>query len=91
MSMTLSMCSSPVIDLCCAGDHARAIEMPRERAMQNVLDERRLPRTRHTGHGDEQPERNLDVEIAQVVLARAEHANRAARIGRSSRRRESES
>src|SRR5581483_10740784 len=33
-----------------ARDHACAIEMASERAMQNVLDQRRLARTRHAGH-----------------------------------------
>ena len=59
-----------------AGNHARAIEMPRQRAMQNVFDQRRLARAGHAGDRDEQSERNLDVEVAKVVLARALDANR---------------
>ena len=42
-----------------AGNHARAIEMPRERVVQDVLDQRRLARARHAGDRDEQSERNL--------------------------------
>ena len=71
MSMTLSMCSRPVMRSCSAGNDARAIEVPRERTVQDVLDERRLARARHAGDGDEEPERDLDVDVAQVVLARA--------------------
>ena len=76
--MTLSMCSKPGDALVRAGNHARAIEVPRERAMQDVLDQRRLAGARHAGDRDEQSERNLDVEVAQVVLARALDANRRA-------------
>ena len=69
MSMTLSMCSKPGDARVRAGNDARAIEMARERAMQDVLDQRRLARARHARHRDEQSERDLDVEIPQVVLA----------------------
>src|SRR3954468_1610976 len=63
-----------------ARNHSGAIEMTRHRAMENVFDERRFPAARHAGHRHEQPERNLDVEVAQVVLARALDADDAIRI-----------
>ena len=50
-------------------------------------DQRRLAGTRHTGDGDELAERQLDVEIRQVVLARADDPQsppRAARAARTS-------
>src|SRR5207249_7661078 len=59
-----------------AGDHLRPVEVPGECVIEDVADERGLPRPRHTGHGDEQPEWELDGEIAEVVVARphdAEH------------------
>src|SRR4051812_49310176 len=54
-----------------AGNHPRAIEMPRHRAVENVLDESGLATPRDSGDRDEKAERNLDVEISQVVLASA--------------------
>ena len=63
------------------GDDARPIEMPREVLVQDVLDERGLPRPGHAGDGDEEAERDLDVHVAQVVLARVDDADRLLRIG----------
>src|SRR3569833_2187730 len=83
-----------LVDVLEAGDalvrsrnHSRAIKVPRERPMQNVFDERRLARSRHSRDRDEQAERNVDVEIAQVVLARALDANHAVRLGGTTLRR----
>ena len=59
--------------------------MPRERLVENVGNQRRLARARHAGDGDEHPERNLDGEVAQVVLARADDAQRLARLARPTR------
>jgi hypothetical protein len=59
-----------------ARDDARAVEVARERLMQDVLDERGLPRAGHAGDRDEEPERDLDVDVAQVVLARVVDADR---------------
>src|SRR5213078_2165117 len=63
-----------------ARNHARSVEMPRQRAMQDVLDERRLAGARYTRHGHENAQRDLDVEVAQVVLARALDANHSALV-----------
>src|SRR3954471_22176148 len=54
-----------------AGNHASAIEVSRHRAMEDVLDKSRLAATRHSGDGHEHSERNLHIEAAQIVLARA--------------------
>src|SRR5687767_7776333 len=66
----------------CTGNHARTIEVPGEGAMKNVLDQRRLPRAGHAGHRHEEPERNLDVEVLQVVRRCALDANRLTRARR---------
>ena len=63
-----------------ARNHSGAIEVPGHRPMQDVFDERRLPAARYTGDRDEETERNLDVEIAQVVLARTFDPNDAVGI-----------
>ena len=52
-----------------AGNDSRAIEVSRQRAMQNVLDQRRLARPDTPVTATNEPERNLDVEVAQIVLA----------------------
>src|SRR5438874_4758754 len=54
--------------------------MARHRAVQNVLDERRFAAAGNPRNRDEQTKRDLDVEIAQVVLARSFDANDAGRI-----------
>ena len=53
-----------------AGNHARAIEVARERVVQNVLDERRLSGPGNARDRDEQPQRYLSTEILQIVRAR---------------------
>src|SRR3982751_654162 len=63
-----------------SGDDARAIEVPREVLVQDVLDERGLSGTRHASDRDEETERDLDVDIAQVVFARVDDADRLLRI-----------
>jgi len=59
---------------------ARPVEMPRQRAVEDVLDERRLPRAAHARHRDEESERNLERDVAEVVLARLLHAQHAPRV-----------
>src|SRR5947208_3931425 len=70
-----------------AWNDARSIEVAGERSVKDVLDQRRLPRARDAGDGDEDAEGNLDVEIAQVVLARALDADLATRVDRPARTR----
>src|SRR5215210_6422050 len=70
-----------------SGNHSGAVEMPRHRPVQNVLDERRLAASGNPSHGDEEAERNLDLETAQVVLARALDADHATPVRRATHRR----
>src|SRR5690606_38972893 len=48
----------------------RAVQIAGERLVQNLVHERRLARTRYTGNGREDAERNLDVQVLQVILLR---------------------
>src|SRR5687768_12832538 len=63
-----------------ARDDAGAIEMTRHRAVQNVFNECRLAAARHSRHRDEETQWYVDIEIAQVVLARALDADDAPRV-----------
>src|SRR5688500_17803229 len=67
-----------------ARNDPRAIEMPGQRTVQDVLDERRLPRARNPSDRDEHPERDLDVETPEVALARAHAADRLPLAARAS-------
>ena len=49
----------------------RAIQGGGTQWEQGVVDQRRLARTGNTGHAGQQAQRNLQVDIAQVVPARA--------------------
>src|SRR5215211_7210829 len=55
--------------------------MPSECVVQDVLDQGGFPGARDTRNGDEEPERNLDVDVAQIVLASAFDSYRSRRIG----------
>ena len=55
-----------------AGHHAGPIELPGERGVEQVGDERRFSRSGDAGHRHEQPERDFDGEIPQVVAAGAD-------------------
>src|SRR5690606_8536275 len=55
---------------------AGPIERARKRAIQDLVDERRLARPADAGHGDERAERELHVDVLEVVLARATHDER---------------
>ena len=70
MSMTLSRCWAPSIRSCVAGALLGAVEHLRQRAVQDVVDERGLARARDAGHGREGAERDLDRHALEVVLAR---------------------
>ena len=54
-----------------AGLVAGPVERARQRAIEDVVDERRLARPADAGDGRQHAERNLDVDVLQVVLARA--------------------
>ena len=48
------------------------VQLAHERGPEDVIDERRLAGARDAGHGAQDPEREADVDVAQVVLAGAE-------------------
>ena len=66
-------------------NHLGPIEVPRQSPVQDVRDQRGLARPGDTGHRHEQPERHLDVEVLEVVLARAHDPQRAFRARRPPR------
>src|SRR5690606_24120197 len=50
--------------------------------VHGVERERRLPRPADAGHDDQLAERQVEIEVAQIVLARAANTNRVARTRR---------
>src|SRR5262249_60804420 len=52
-----------------------------QRLLQAVLDERRLARAAHAGDADELAERNLGIDIFQVVVPGADDLQDLARAG----------
>ena len=73
ISMILSMCSAPTSESCAPDGLARAVELAGQRPIEDLGDERALATPRHPGHRHERPERDAQVDVAQVVLARATH------------------
>src|SRR5262249_33853954 len=68
-----------------AGPEPRTVQPVGERAVEDLVDQGRLPRPRDAGDAREDPEREGDVDPLQVVLARAandELAAAAAPLGR---------
>ncbi len=53
--------------------HPRALELGLERPEEDVVDERRLPRTGHARHRDQAAEREAHVDAGEVVLGRTAH------------------
>ena len=45
--------------------------MARDRGVQRVVDQRRLARPRHAGHARQQPDRNFERHVLQIVAVRA--------------------
>ena len=69
-----------------AGRLFRLAEQLQEAVVEDVLDERRLAGAADAGHTDEPIQRNRDVDVAQVVLARtADHESRIV-LGDAARR-----
>ncbi len=60
----------------------RLAERVQQAVVEHVLDERGLARAAHAGHGDEAAQRNLDVDVLQVVLGRAAHRELRGRVDR---------
>ena len=57
--------------LCAPGPHARAVQLVRDRLVEDLVDQRRLAGARHARDGAEHAERHLDVHALEVVLLRA--------------------
>ena len=86
MRMTLSINSAPGDGFVRAGFLARTIELAGERAIEDVIDERRFAGAGDAGDNRHHAERKHDVEILEIVLARAEDGDgfavRAAPLGK---------
>ena len=62
------------LDLLVAARHlAGPVDLLHQRRVQDVVDQRALAAAADAGDRDEAPERDLDVDVLQVVLARAAH------------------
>ena len=61
----------------CAGDGARAVERFGELVVEDVFDERALAAAADAGDGGERAERNLDVDVLEVVVAGADDVEEA--------------
>ena len=70
-----------------AGLGGRAIDRLGQRAIEDVVDQRRLARAADTGDRGQRAERNRDVDVLQIVGARAADDDLALRRGPSRRRR----
>ena len=57
--------------LCAPGRSLRAVQPVGDRLVEDLVDERRLARARHAGHAAEHAERDLHVDVLEVVLRRA--------------------
>ena len=67
MSITLSKHSMPSTDVVLARLHPDPVEPVRERLVDDLVDERRLAGARDAGHADELADREVDVDVLQVV------------------------
>ena len=61
-----------------AGRFVRTVDFVRQRAIQNVVHQRRFPAAGDARHNNQPPQRELDVDPFQVVLAGIADANRFA-------------
>jgi hypothetical protein len=84
MRTTLSSCSAPV-RVVRAWLLARAVDGLRQRAVENVVDQRAFAAAAHSRHHGHYAQRNANRHILQVVLARSGHleplARERARVG----------
>ena len=58
----------------------RLAESLAQRRIQNVLDQGGLARPRNTGHADQSMQRQLDIDVLEIVFARAANADHGVRI-----------
>ena len=77
--MTLSSCSIPSIAVWAPGSSAARYSCARQRAVEDLVDQRRLARAADAGDGRQHAERDADVDVLEVVLARALDDDVAAR------------
>ena len=77
--MILSSCSRPWIARCAAGAPAGAVQAVGHGLVEDVVDERGLARPGDPGDARQHPQRDVDVDVAEVVLAGAEDLDIAAR------------
>ena len=66
--------------LCAPGPHPRAVELVGDGLVEDLVDQRGLARARHAGDRREDAERDLDVDVLEVVLGRALDLHVAARL-----------
>ena len=78
ISMILSMCSAPSSASCAPDRLARAVQLARERPVEDLGHERALAAARHAGDRHERARAGREVDVAQVVLAGAAHDERLA-------------
>ena len=78
--MILSSCSRPRMRLCVPGPHPRAVELVGDRLVEDLVDQRGLARARHAGDRREHAERDVDVDVLEVVLGGALDPHVAARL-----------
>ena len=71
-----------------AGHMPGAVATVGEHVVEDVVDQRGLPRARHAGHRDEHPQREAHVDLVEVVLPGAEHAHLPLRVDASARGRQ---
>ena len=71
MLMTLSICSRPVDPVVGAGPRPRPVQPVGDRAVEDLVDERRLAGAGDAGDAGERPERDRGVDALEVVLAGA--------------------
>src|SRR5689334_21096014 len=55
-----------------------SIQLASETAIQNVFNKSRFSGTRHTGHHDKQTQRERNIDVFEIVLARSEYRDRLA-------------
>ena len=77
MAISLSRCSSPSMRRVQPRLAQAAVQIPPQGFDQDVVDQRTLARAGHAGHADEHAERDLDVDVLEIVVRRAEDAQPA--------------
>ena len=82
MAISLSRCSSPSIRSCSPGCAVAAVQIAAQGLDQDVVDQRALARAGNAGDADERAQRNLDVDVLEIVV-RARRRSRSHWLARS--------